>query len=129
MPVYQDDMSKVQKWGEVLPEGWYHIRIEKGEHRLSEKQQPTWAMWLKCQAEPVVGRVIFIQCSLQGHALAALKAFYSECGYNPGPEGHDPEKINGSECFVLVEHEMYEGQLRMKVPPYGVRSMQDGPGA
>ena len=125
-PQYQTDMSQVQKWGDVLPIGWYHIRIDKGEERESEKGFPTWWLWLKVQQEPFVGRNIMAMCSLQPHALALLKAFYVACGYEPGQEGHDPEKITGSECYVLGEHDVWEGQTRMKVPPYGVRSLQEG---
>lgn len=125
-PQYRDDMSKEQKWGDVLPVGWYHVRIDKGEERQSEKGFPVWYLWLKVQQEPLVGRNIMAMCSLQPHALALLKAFYVACGYEPGQEGHDPEKITGSECYVLGEHDVWQGQVRMKVPPYGVRSLQEG---
>lgn len=128
MPLYTNDMSKVEKWGDVPPEGWYHVRVEKGEERKSQASgEPTWALWMKAQNEPFVGRVIFDQPSLQPHALAKLKAYYAAAGYNPGPEGHDPEKLNGCEFYVLIQHEAYNGEKRGKVPPYGITSMSDGP--
>jgi hypothetical protein len=128
MPNYQQDMTKVEKMGDLLPEGWYKVRIEKGEERMSkESNQPTWAMWLKVQSEPFVGRTIFVQESLQPHALAGLKAFYEASGYEPGPEGHDPERINGSELFVGVTHEIYQGAKRQKIAPWSITSLQAGP--
>jgi hypothetical protein len=128
MPIYNHDMGKVESWGDVAPEGWYRVRIEKGEERLSkESGQPTWAIFMKVQNEPHVGRVLFDQPSLQPHALAKLKAYYTAVGYTPGPEGHDPERLNGGELFVKIEHEMYQGEKRGKIAPYNIRSLQEGP--
>lgn len=130
MPLFMQDMSKVEDWGAVLPEQWYRVRIEKGELRESkESGNQVWAVWFKVQDEPHIGRVIFDQFSLQAHALAGLKALYKACDYVPGPEGHDPEKINGAELYIRPEHEMYEGVKRMKVKPWNIRRLQDGPGA
>ena len=127
-PMYGQDMSKVEKWGDIPAEGWYHVRIDKGEERASkESNEPMWCMWLKVQNEPHVGRLIFVMCSLQPHALAALKAYYEAAGYIPSPEGHDPEKINGAELYVGVTHEMYQGEKRAKVAPWNIKSMQEGP--
>jgi hypothetical protein len=128
MPVYGQDMGKVEKWGETVPEGWYHVRVEKGEERMSEASgEPMWCLWLKVQNEPFTGRVIFDMPSLQPHALAKLKAYYDAAGYVPDASGHDPDNLTGKEFYVLVQHETYQGQTRGKVPPYGIKSMQEGP--
>ena len=129
-PLYQNDMSKVEKWGEVAGEGWYRVRIEKGEERDSDNTPgaKVWYLWLKVQNEPHVGKLIMDMPSLQPHALAKLKVYYDACGYIPGPEGHDPERLNGSECFVKIEHEVYQGQKRAKIAPYNIKSLQEGPG-
>jgi len=128
MPMYNQDMGKVEKFGDVMPEGWYRVRVEKGEARQSkESDQPTWALWLKVQNEPFVGRVIFDQPSLQPHALQKLKAYYVAVGYAPGPEGHDPERLNGGELFVKVTHETYQGEKRAKIAPFDIRSLNEGP--
>lgn len=128
MPNYQHDMTKVEKWGDVPAEGWYRVRVDKGEERISEaSKEPMWCLWLKSQQEPSVGRVIFDMCSLQPHALAKLKAYYEAVGYTPGPEGHDPERLTGQELFVKVDHETYEGTKRAKVAPYNIKSLQEGP--
>ncbi len=128
MPNYQHDMTKVEKWGDVPGEGWYRVRIEKGEERISENsKEPMWCIWMKVQNEPHVGRVLFDMPSLQPHALAKLKAYYEAVGYTPGPEGHDPERLNGQELFVKVEHETYQGEKRAKIAPYNIKSLQEGP--
>src|SRR5438477_9919463 len=127
MPNYQHDMTKVEKWGDVAPEGWYRVRIQKGEERISkESNEPMWALWLISQSEPHVGRVLFDMPSLQPHALAKLKAYYEAVGYQPGPEGHDPERLNGQELFVKIDHEVYQGEKRAKIAPYNIKSLTEG---
>jgi hypothetical protein len=130
MPVHTQDMSKVAKWGENVPEGWYHVRIDKVEEKDSANTPGEQVVWvtLKVQNEPHVGRMITDFCSLQAHALAKLKAYYAAIGYEPGPEGHDTDKLLGGEIYVFVQEEMYQGQKRSKVVPWGVKSMQESPG-
>lgn len=129
MPVYAQDMSKVDKWGDVANEGWYKVRIEKGNEKESDNSpgEKVWWLYLKVQNEPHVGKLIMDNCSLQAHALAKLKAYYEAVGYLPGSEGHDPERLNGSECFIKLEHDTYKGEKRGKIAPYNIRSLQDGP--
>ena len=131
MPMLPQDMSKVQDWGEVLPEGSYHVRIEKVEIKASENSPGEQVVWItnKIQQEPLVGRVITDFASLQPQALAKLKAYYKAVGYNPGPEGHDPDKLIGGELYILLQHDIYQGQQRGKVVPWGIKSMQEGPAA
>jgi hypothetical protein len=128
MTLQQTDMSKVEKWGEVLPKAWYAVRISKVEEGMSKQNQPKVSLQLKVTSEPLVGRILFDEVSLQPHALAKLKAYYEAVGYKPGPEGHDPETLLDRELFVLADQEVYEGITRNKIPPYGIRSLQDGPG-
>jgi hypothetical protein len=129
MAMLPQDMSKAQAWGEVLPEGWFHVRVEKVEVKESANTPGEQVVWLtsKVQNEPNVGRVITDFCSLQPQALAKLKAYYTAVGYAPGPEGHDPDKLVGGELYVLIQHDTYQGQVRSKVVPWGIKSMQEGP--
>jgi hypothetical protein len=128
MPNYQHDMTKVEKWGDQVPEGWYRVRVEKGLERISDNSnEPMWMIWLKVQNEPHIGRLIMDMPSLQPHALAKLKAYYEAVGYQPGPEGHDPERLNGGELFVKVDHEVYQGEKRAKIAPYNIKSLTEGP--
>ena len=130
MALHRENMQDVPDWGEVLPEGWYHVRVTKGEERDSDNTPGArvFAMNMTVQEEPFVGRVIFDPVSLQSHALAKLKAYYKAAGYTPGPEGHDPEWLveNHAEFYVQVTHDVYQGQTRMKVAPWGIRSLRDG---
>lgn len=129
MAMLPQDMSKAQVWGDVLPEGWYHIRVEKVELKESANTPGEQVVWItgKVQNEPFVGRILTDFASLQPQALAKLKAYYNAVGYQPGPEGHDPDRLIGGELYVLLQHDVYQGATRAKVVPYGIRSMQDGP--
>lgn len=122
------DMSQVQKWGEALPEGWYKCRCAKVEVADSKNTPGEKVVWITnvVQEEPHTGAHILDFASLQAHALAKLKAYYEAAGYTPGPEGHDPETLVGREYYVLNTPEVYQGTERNKVPPYGVRSIQEG---
>lgn len=127
MTKHSDDMSGVSKWGDPLPKGSYHFRIEKVEERTSELSgNPVVRLHLKCQEEPFVGRVVVDDVSLQKQALAKLKAYYEAVDYNPGPEGHDPETLLGKELFVYVDQDVWDGVTRNKVPPFGPRHMMKG---
>lgn len=130
MPMYTDNMTKVEKWGDVAPEGWYRVRVEKGVEKDSENTPgaKVWMLYLKAQNEPFVGKLIMDMCSLQSHALAHLKAYYIAAGYEPGPEGHDPERLNGAELFVGVSHDTYKGEKRAKIAPWAIKSLNEGPG-
>jgi hypothetical protein len=129
MPTYQHDMSKVDKWGDIANEGWYRVRVDKGVEKPSDNSpgELVWWLYLKVQNEPHVGKLIMDNCSLQAHALAKLKGYYEATGYIPGPEGHDPERLNGTELFIKVEHETYKGEKRAKIAPYNIKSLQEGP--
>lgn len=126
MAIRQDNMATVQKWGEALPKGTYHVRVSKGEEATSESGNPIYNLHMVVQEEPYVGRVIFDPISLQAHALSKLKAYYEAVDYNPGPEGHDPDTLIGREFFVTVDTDVYQGVTRNKVPPYGPRSIMKG---
>lgn len=130
MPMLQDDMTKVSAPTDLPAEGWYHVRISKVEVGVSkETNNPVVNLQLKIQDDgPSLGRVIFDNASLQPQALFKLKGYYNACGYKPGPEGHDPEKLIDCECFIYVQHELYQGVTRAKVPPFSIRSLNEGPG-
>ena len=130
------DMTKVEKWGDVAPEGWYKVRVEKvvdraksGEGPLlsDESNQPICMLYMKVQNEPHVGKLLMDIPSLQPHALAKLKAYYEAINYIPGPEGHDPERLVGGELFIKWEHDTYKGEKRGKVAPYNIKSLNEGP--
>lgn len=128
MPMLQHDMTKVEKWGESLPEGWYHFRLTKIEGPVKSKSsgEDQLIFTFKCQEEPFVGRNQMDFVSLQPHALAKLKSYYSAAGYNPGPEGHDPDNILEAEYYLLLVEDTYEGQKRSKIPPWGIRAIEEG---
>lgn len=131
MAMLQDDMSKVSAPNDLVEEGWYHVRISAVKTDVSvESSQPVLRLNLKVQNDgPMLGRVIQDNCSLQPHALFKLKGYYKAVGYEPGPEGHDPDRLLDTECYIYVEHGMYKGKANVNIPPYSIRSVQEGPGS
>jgi len=126
MPLYVDDMSTVPKTGEPVSKGWHRFRIDEGEEFTSESGHPAFRYRLVCQDEPEVGRVVTFDCSLQRQALFNLKAVYEACGYNPGPEGHDPATVIGGEIYVKIGHKEYpkgSGSIRPEIKSYNIRSV------
>jgi hypothetical protein len=130
MSMLQDDMSKVAAPSEAVDEGWYHVRISKVEIGMSQTaNQPVVKLMLKIQSDgAMLGRSVPDNASLQSHALFKLKGYYKAVGYNPGPEGHDPEKLLDGECYVYVAHGSYQGNPTINIPPYSIRSLNEGPG-
>ena len=123
------NMATVPAWGEAPPEKWYRVRISKVEEGESETKNPIVNLVMKIQDEgPQFGQPLFDIPSLQSHALAKLKAYYTAVGYQPGPEGHDPVNLLDKELWVMVTHEVYQGQTRAKIAPWNIRSLQQGPG-
>jgi uncharacterized protein DUF669 len=129
MPLLQDDMSQVPSPTEAVEEGSYHVRITQAEVTTSkENNMPCVKLLMKVQDEgKMLGRTIPDTASLQSHALFKLKGYYNAVGYKPGPEGHDPSKLVDGECYVNVEHATYQGKPTINIPPWSIRSLQEGP--
>lgn len=130
MTVIPQDMSQVAAPSDRVDEGWYHVRISKAEQTTSESSgEPVVKLLLKIQNDgPMLGRVVPDSVSLQAHALFKLKGYYKAVGYNPGQEGHDPERLLDCECWVYVQHASYQGNPTINIPPFSIRSMQEGAG-
>lgn len=126
-----EDMSQVPNPTDAVDEGSYHVRISKvdyGPEVKSEKGFPVVKLLMKVQDQGAMfGRVIPDTASLQSHALFKLKGYYTAVGYKPGSEGHDPNKLLDSELYVNVEHSTYEGKATLNIPPWSIRSLQEGP--
>lgn len=134
--VYQDDMSQVPD-SELMEEGWYQVRIsavktqdDSGNQLVSKSNgNPIVQLTLKVQSEgPMLGRQFSDKPSLQSHALFKLKAYYKAIGYTPGAGGHNPHRLLDGECWVFVTQGEYEGRPTLNIPPWSVRSIQEGPG-
>jgi hypothetical protein len=124
-----DDMSQVPAPSDAVNEGTYHVRITSVEKAMSkENNQPIIKLLMKIQDEgPMLGRTVPDNASLQPQALFKLKGYYKAIGYNPGPEGHNPKKLIDGECYISVVHSTYKGQATINVPPWSIRSLQEGP--
>jgi len=129
MPMLTDDMSTVPNPTDAVDEGSYHVRVSKVEVGTSESSgNPVVKLQMKIQSEgPMFGRIVPDTASLQSHALFKLKGYYSAVGYKPGAEGHDPEKLLDGELYINVEHATYQGKPTLNIPPWSIRSLQEGP--
>jgi hypothetical protein len=126
--VYTDDMSSVPAPSDRVDEGSYHVRISSVEKGTSKEGNPMIKLQMKIQDQGKnFGRVIPDNPSLLPQALFKLKGYYKACGYNPGAEGHQPSKLIDCECYVNVEHAMYQGNPTLNIPPWSIRSLQEGP--
>jgi len=126
--MYTENMQDVPAPGDLVPEGSYKVRCSKVSEETSSTNKPMIVFDFKIQDEgPAFGRPVRVWASLQANALFTLKGIYKAAGYNPGPEGHDPEKVLDAELYLSVQHEVYQGVERMKVPPYSFRSLIEGP--
>lgn len=130
MALHTENMSNVQAPGDLKPEGWYHVRVAKVTEKESSTGNPIVELHLKInQPESMVGQMLFDRPSLQAHALFSLKAYYKAMNYNPGPEGHDPEKLLDAEFWVFNEHSKgADDVVRDSIPAYSIRSVTAGPG-
>jgi len=130
MALHTDDMSQVSSITDLVPakEG-YHVRISKAEEKESKNSgEPMVVFTFKIQDEgEVFGRTLLYFASLKPGALGNLKSVYKAVGYEPGPEGHDPESIIDMELYCNVEHEKYNGQDQVKIPSWSLKSLSDGP--
>jgi hypothetical protein len=134
--IHTENMEQVSD-SELLPDGWYQVRIsavketdDSGQQLVSKSGgNPIVKLTLKVTSEgPFLGRQFSDSPSLQSHALFKLKAYYKSVGYFPGSAGHDPEKLLDGECWVMVTSGMYDGHPTLNIPPYGIKSLQEGPG-
>lgn len=131
MPMLTQDMSTVPAPGEAPPKGWYQVRVSKveiTESKNSGNQQVQLDLKIQQPDSGFVGRPLRDFLSLQPHALLKLKAYYKAVGYNPGPEGHDPDKLLDAELWVYGEPEVYQGQTLFKIAPWSIRNITEGPG-
>lgn len=130
------NMQNIAAPGDCKPEQWYQVRVSEvvetddaGNQLVSTKGGPIIVLKLKIQQpSDMIGQYLFDRPSLQAHALYSLKAYYKAAGYNPGSEGHDPQKLVDTELWVYNENDVYEGVKRDKIPAWSIRSLQDGPG-
>lgn len=121
--------DNIPDFGELLPEGFYHVRVDKVEDGLSkESNNPQTKLWLKVQNEPFVGRVLADFASHQTDALFKLKAYFKACGLMDQIKqqgGWDSEWLVGKELIVQVVHDVYKGDTRSKIPPFGIKPLSD----
>lgn len=124
MATRNTNMNQVAGYGDILAEGCYHFRINKVEDDGANLVH----IHSVCQTEPFVGRNVRDRIEMDNSiGLSKLKSYYKACGYEPGPEGHDPENINGGEFFAVVVHNPHKGNTYANIAPWSIKSLQEGP--
>lgn len=124
MAFKSQNLNQVAAYGDQVAEGCYHFRVDK----LQDTEKDVWLMYLKVQTEPFVGRSVRERFDDTNQtSLAKMKSYYKACGYEPGPEGHDPEHILGGEFYAVVTHNTSGGTTYANIAPWSIRSIQEGP--
>jgi len=119
-----DNMEQVAAYGDQVPEGCYHFRVDK----VDDKGGNEVLIYSKIQIEPFIGRSIRDRFEMDNQtALSKLKAYYKACGYNAPTSGHDPEQIQGGEFYAVVEHNVHKGTTYANIAPWSIRSITEGP--
>jgi hypothetical protein len=127
MAMHPDNMQEVK---DDVPVGsWLHVRVKavtEGQSQTSGREQATVVFAI--QEEPYVGKTLVTWPSLEPGNLSYLKKLYAACGYNPGPEGHDPEKIINCELFVkpVEQKKKVEGVPPYQIPEWNLAPIADG---
>lgn len=128
MTFIAQDMTKVPAAGDLVPEGWYHVRVKVVQVLPEEGNRVN--LQLASQEEDTTGRIIFDNPQLDNQMGASkVKAYYAAVGYTPGPEGHDPEKLLDGELFVYVVHNTDGDKKYANVAVWSIRSIQQGKGS
>lgn len=124
MTLYRDNMQTIPEASAQVPEGEYHFRIAKVTERVLDDGKMQISVQCKVQSEgPVVGESVFLNAGLEGFGLRVLKTLYKAVDYNPGPEGHDPEKLTDGEFTATVVHKEYKGVTYANINPQSIRGL------
>lgn len=128
MPVMPEDMSQVAASDELVTEGVKHLRVSKC--NIDEGQGTGGATRINyvlvIQTEgPDFGRTIFFNIDMgDQRGRSNLKTLYKVCGYQPGSEGHDPERIIDGEFYGTVKHNKgKDGNTYANVMPWSLKSL------
>lgn len=124
--LHNENMESVGAANEQVAEGQYHFRVSKVEEKVSEKDGSTMvSVQCKIQSEgPNFGETVFLNAGLEGFGLRVLKSLYKATGYNPGPEGHDPERLTDGEFLGTVVHKVYQGNTYANIVPTSIKPLQ-----
>lgn len=123
MAVRSQDMSKQAGYGDQLPEGCYHFRVDK----VEDDGGNLVLVYSKVQTEPFIGRSVRDRFEMDNQtALAKLKSYYKACDYNP-VGNHDPEQIVGGEFTAVVKHNISKGVTYANIEPWSIKSISEEP--
>lgn len=133
MAMQTQDMSKVFAANDLIPEGWYQGRIKAvDDDKVDTNNERRCGLQVAIQQpEDFVGQMVFDNPSLDNPmGLKTLKAYYKAVGYNPGPEGHDPQNLLDGEFWFYIIHneDKKTGNTYANVAFWSIRALREGPG-
>lgn len=113
------DFTNVQGGFDTVPKGTYAAVVYAVEQKYSNTSGQPYLNWqFKIQGGEQNGRIVFDATSLQPKALWKLKAHLKAIDPSLSLDGMcdlDTDELLGSECRVVVDHEMYDGEPRARV--------------
>jgi len=113
--VIEIDMTGVEAGGRLCPEGIHRVRVEEVTPEISTSSEKPYLAW---KFRTVNGsHRLYHNTSLQPQALFNLKQVLVALGVEV-PNSLmklNLDKLVGRECYVEVEHEVYEGKKRARI--------------
>ena len=104
---------------EAVPEGIYSIRVDKVESKNSKSSgKPMIAIETSVTDGEFMGRMLFINLSLDEKALWKVKDFYTACGVGWADDGFETDDLIGAELKAQVETELYENKMTNRVTDF-----------
>lgn len=113
--VIEIDMTGVEAGGRLCPEGIHRVRVEEVTPEISTSSEKPYLAW---KFRTVNGSYrLYHNTSLQPQALFNLKQVLIALGIEV-PNSLmklNLDKLVDKECYVEVEHEVYEGKKRARI--------------
>jgi len=116
--IIEIDMTGVEVGGRLCPEGIHRVRVEEVTPEVSARSEKPYLAW---RFRTVDGSYrLYHNTSLQPQALFNLKQVLVALGIEVPSSVMklNLDKLVGRECYVEVEHELYEGRNRARITDF-----------
>lgn len=126
MALHQTDMTQVPAADDLVPEGPYEFRISKVNENEGQGsaggEQIVFVLNIQTEG-PAFGRAVALNCDMDDpRGRSNCKTVYKACGYQPGPEGHDPERVLDGELKGTVKHNRgKDGNIYANLIPWSLK--------
>src|SRR5690606_16193666 len=124
--IIEIDMTGVEVGGRLCPEGIHRVRVEDVTPEISTRSEKPYLAW---KFRTVGGsHRLYHNTSLQPQALFNLKQVLVALGVEvPSSVMRlNLDKLVGRECYVEVEHELYEGRKKARIIDFLTKDAVEG---